>query len=393
LNYPERYVLRYVVASVHKDSRFPKGPWVCYFTRADGTRAKRSTAKHNRKEALVVCHAIQQAEDELASGDLSRDRLQEIFNETLKRLGEAPVKRISIGEWLTDWLDGKESLAANSKAAYEQVVREFLEYLGEGGVKRRLESITEQDIRGFVRKLRESGRSSATINKLVRKYLSGAFTKAQRLGYIRFNPIGATEPEKSDTARRDTFTPDQVVRLVNAAEGDWKGAILFAWTSGARLLDVANLRWTSLDLVHRIVTFRQRKTNREIIIGLHEDFEDWISQSPAADKGQEFVFRSLAGKPSNSSVGLSAQFDAIMKRAGVEGRLIREGNDGKGRTLRGLSFHSFRHSAASAIFNQAALKEIASRVTGHSGAVIDRYIHSDLSAIRAAVSLIPRLPK
>jgi integrase len=114
---------------------------------------------------------------------------------------------------------------------------------------------------------------------------------------------------------------------------------------------------------------------------------------PAPEKGQEFVFPTLAGKPSNSSVGLSAQFDAIMKRARVEGRLIRPGNDGKGRSLRGLSFHSFRHSAASSVFNQAALKEIASRVTGHSGNVIDRYIHVDLTPIREATKLIPRLPK
>jgi hypothetical protein len=82
-------VICYVMASIHKDSRFPKGPWICHFTRADGMRAKRSTGKHNRKEALIVCQALQQTEDELTSGDLSRDRLQEIFNETLKRLGEA----------------------------------------------------------------------------------------------------------------------------------------------------------------------------------------------------------------------------------------------------------------------------------------------------------------
>jgi hypothetical protein len=144
------------VASIHKDSRFPKGPWVCYFTRGDGTRAKRSTGKHNRKEALIVCQAIQQAEDELAAGDLSRDRLQALFNETLTRLGEAPIKRISIGEWLTDWLDSKEALAPNTRAAYEQVVREFLEFLGEHGANRRLESVTEADIRGFVRTLRGS---------------------------------------------------------------------------------------------------------------------------------------------------------------------------------------------------------------------------------------------
>jgi hypothetical protein len=89
---------------------------VCYFTRGDGTRAKRSTGKYNRKEAEIFCQSIQQTEDELARGELSRDRLEEILNETLKRLGETPIQRISIGEWLTDWLEGKEALAPNTRA-------------------------------------------------------------------------------------------------------------------------------------------------------------------------------------------------------------------------------------------------------------------------------------
>jgi hypothetical protein len=59
-----------------------------------------------------------------------------------------------------------------------------------------------------------------------------------------------------------------------------------------------------------------------------------------------------------------------------------------------LSFHSLRHTAASNVFNQASLKEITRRVTNHAaGGVVDRYIHEDLEAIRAAVGLIPRLPK
>lgn len=241
--------------------------------------------------------------------------------------------------------------------------------------------------------MRSSGRSPATINKLVRKYLSCAFVKAQRLGKIRFNPIAATEPEKGGSARRETFSAHQVVQLLDAARGiDWAGAILFAYSTGARLLDVANLRWSSLDLEHGIVSFRQRKTGQETIIGLHPDFVDWITERPAPEDSQAFVFPTLAGQRANGSVGLSAQFNAIMKAAGVEGRLIREGNSGKGRSLRGLSFHSFRHSAATAIFNQAALREITRRVTGHAGAVVDRYIHQDLEAIRAATQLIPRLP-
>jgi integrase len=382
------------MASIHRDPRFPKGVYYCAYVLADGRRAMRSTGKRDKKEAAIVCQSLQQAENELAGGDLTKDRLTELFNETLKRLGETPIERINIGDWLTDWLTSKENVARNTRLAYGQVVREFLAYLGPRGANRRLESISEKDIRGFAAQLRAEGRSPCTINKLVRKYLSCPFTKAQRLGKIRFNPVIATEAEKFESARRDTFRPEQVASLVEAAKGtDWAGAILFAYGTGARLLDVANLKWASLDLENGIVSFRQRKTGQETIVGLHPDFIDWITERPAADRSQAFVFPTLAGRPSNSSVGLSAHFDAIMKKADVEGRLIREGNNGKGRSLRGLSFHSFRHGAATAVFNGAALKEITRRVTGHAGSVVDKYIHKDLELLREATKLIPRLPR
>jgi hypothetical protein len=45
-------------------------------------------------------------------------------------------------------------------------------------------------------------------------------------------------------------------------------------------------------------------------------------------------------------------------------------------------------------FNQAALKDITRRVTAHAArGVVDRYIHEDIEALRAATQLIPRLPK
>jgi len=54
----------------------------------------------------------------------------------------------------------------------------------------------------------------------------------------------------------------------------------------------------------------------------------------------------------------------------------------------------FECRAASAVFNAAALREIARRVTNHAaGGVVDLYIHQDLQAIRQAAQLVPRLPK
>ena len=242
--------------------------------------------------------------------------------------------------------------------------------------------------------LRKDGRSAGTINKLVRKYLSAPFEKARKVGKIRFNPVMATAPENSESVEKDTFTGDQVAALLTVADPDWQGAILFAYGTGARLSDCANLRWSNLDVANGIVTFREGKTKSKAVHGLRPDFLDWLSNQPVPDDPDAAVFPTLAGQPINSTHGLSNTFTALCDAAGIEKSFLREGNDGKGRSVRALSFHSFRHTSASNVFNQAALKEITRRVTNHAaGGVVDRYIHEDFDAIRAATQFIPRLPK
>lgn len=46
--------------------------------------------KRNKSEAQVICQGWQQAKNEAANGELTKDRVSEIFNETLKRIGGAP---------------------------------------------------------------------------------------------------------------------------------------------------------------------------------------------------------------------------------------------------------------------------------------------------------------
>ncbi len=379
------------MASIHRDPRSPKGVWYCAYYLADGRKAFRSTGKRNKSEAQVICQGWQQAENEAANGELTKDRVSEIFNETLKRIGAAPLERISIKSWLEDWLMTKQEKSEATRKAYSQAVRDFLAYLGPQGCHRRLESITEFDIRGFAEHLKSGARSSGTVNTIVRKHLSGPFEKARKLGKIKYNPITATDPLKHEQVTKDIFTPQQVVKLVKAAQGtDWEGAILLAYGTGARLQDVTNLTWNALDLEAGIVAFRERKTGREAVLGLHPDFTQWLKKTGQHEPSDAPVFPALAGKSGSGRNGLSKAFERIMQRAGVEGRILRQG---KGRTVKSLSFHSFRHSAASSVFNQAALKEITRRVTNHAaGGVVDRYIHHDLEAIREATKLIPRLP-
>src|SRR5205823_2393539 len=56
---------------------------------ADGRRVCRSTGKYNKREAEIVAGALQSAEDEAATGELTRDRFTKLMRETFKRLGIA----------------------------------------------------------------------------------------------------------------------------------------------------------------------------------------------------------------------------------------------------------------------------------------------------------------
>jgi integrase len=380
--------------SIHRNPRSPRGVWYAYYRLADGRRVSRSTGTRDRTKARIIAEAWAAAEDAVADGTGTKERIEEILAETLKRVGIQSVERITVGAWLDDWLASKEQVSAATRTAYTQTTREFKAYLGPQGIKRRLETIGEADIRGFVGGLRRDGRSAGTINKIVRQHLSIPFEKARKLGKIRFNPVMTTDPEKVETVTKHTFSADQVAGMVAVADQDWSGAILFAYGTDARLQDVANLRWSSLDLEVGIVSFTERKTNRKAVIGLHADFLDWITAQSVPEAPAAFVFPTLANRSTSGRAGLSKTFAGLMDLAGIASVEIRHANTGKGRALRALSFHSFRSGAATAVFNGAALKEITRRVTNHAASgVVDRYIHHDIEAIRAATALIPRLPK
>jgi site-specific recombinase XerD len=141
-------------------------------------------------------------------------------------LGKPPIERISIKAWLEEWFAGKQAISERTRENYTRAVREFLAFLGPEGSNRRLESITERDILGFVAHLRKVGRAPGTIKSIVRQQLATAFGKAKKLGKIPYNPVLATDSEIAPAAVRDTFTPQQVAKLVAVASRDWQGRLV-----------------------------------------------------------------------------------------------------------------------------------------------------------------------
>ncbi len=375
------------MASLTKDSRARSPYWFCCYTSATGQRLKKSTKQKDRKKAWEVCLAIENAEGHAKNGTLTEQTAKKIIGEILERTTGEPLQNYKAREWFHHWLDIKEQVRADKTTTrYRQVVRDFLASLG-SRVNLGLAHIASKDILAYRNSIIGGGKSARTANLSV-KVVSAAFNAALRQKHISSNPCTALEALNVETEEKGTFSPAQISRLLRAAEGDWRGAILLGYYTGARLGDVANMRWNAVDLDKRLIRFTPSKTKKPVTVPLHDDLRRELLKSPGI--GKAFLFPSLAGKDTGGRHGLSGRFTAIMEKAGIEGKITRPAAGG--RALSNLSYHSLRHSFNSAMANAGVSQEIRQKLTGHVSAEVNtHYTHHELAPLRAAISAIPKI--
>ncbi len=376
------------MASLVRDSRARSPYWFCCYTSASGQRLKKSTKQKDRKKAWEICLAIENAEGHARNGTLTEQTAKKIIGEILERTTGEPLQTFKTREWFHHWLDIKEQVrAGKTTTRYRQVVRDFLASLG-SRANLSLAHIASKDILAYRNSIIDTGKSARTANLSV-KVISAAFNAAVRQKHISTNPCTVLETLKVTAEEKGTFSPEQISKLLDSAECDWRGAILLGYYTGARLGDVGNMRWNAVDLEEELIRFTPTKTRKSVTVPLHNDLRGELLKNPGV--GKAFLFPSLAGKGTGGKCGLSGRFSAIMKKAGVEGKTT--GAAG-GRVLSTLSFHSLRHSFNSAMANAGVSQEIRQKLTGHVSAEVNtNYTHHELAPLRTAVAAIPSVFK
>lgn len=399
------------MASLVRDSRSRSPYWIACYTSADGRRLKKSTKQTARHKALEIALALERAEQLAAKSTLTETRARELIGEILERTTGDTVQFYTIEAWLRDWLKGKE--VAKSKGThvkYTHTVDSFLECLGKRS-KLNIAAITPKDVLNFRDSQIASGKHPNTVRYLM-KQLRIPFNLARRQGIITHNPAEAVElppvakGENGEETSREVFTIQQVKALLDAsilkdkrgnlifeAGQDWKGAILFAYYTGARLQDVANITWGAVDLRNLMITYRAKKTGKLVVIPLHSELESQLQALSSQRNNKAFIFPMLAGRCTGGRSGLSMAFSRIMTRADIASGVIHEKTKGgKGRTVRALTFHSLRHSFNSAMANTGIAQEIRMKLTGHSSAEMNKaYTHLELEPLRKAVDMLPSI--
>jgi integrase len=381
------------MASLQKDSRRRSPYWICYYRAADGRWLKKSTKQTDKKSAMEVCAALERAENAAKAGTFTEQTARKLLGEILERVTGERIENYTIKGWFAHWLQLKERVRSEkTMSRYRQVVRDFIESLS-SRANLALTHLSSKDVLNYRDGLLRKRRTAHTA-KLSVKVISAGLNTAYRQQHISSNPALAVEHVKVRIAEKGVFTHEQLGKLLANAKGDWKSAILFAYYTGIRLSDVAQMQWESIDITRKFIRFTPSKTGKPLEIPLHPELERELLKRPGI--GRAYLFPTLAANLNKNKGstggrnGLSGQFRSIMERAGVTGS-IRQRDDGS-RAVSSLSFHSLRHSFNSAMANAGVAQEIRQKLTGHSSVETNKvYTHHELESLRAAISTLPKI--
>lgn len=377
------------MASVHR--REGTKNWRAVYYGPGGRRLYKSTGTPDRRKALQIAHAWERAAG--MGTRMTEQAVRRVMADMFQMVNAETLPASSIRDYLASWMKGKSvELAESSFTAYEQVIREFLGYLG-GRADLPVDAITARDVAGW-RDAKAETVTPTTANRAT-KILRIAFADAVRLGLAQENTVDRVRVLKTERsrARRRAFTLGELRRVYEASPDPWRGMILFGLYTGQRLMDCASATWNQIDLTAATWTMTQAKTGERLDpIPLHDAVLDWLATRPTNDDPNARVFSEFEGMDGST---VSRGFHNILASLGlVKPWDKKHGDTGKGRSARRavneLSFHALRHTSSTLLHEAGAGEAVAMSITGHKSAAVHRkYVHPGDDARRRAVDSLP----
>jgi integrase len=341
-----------------------------------------------------MAHALQRASNDARGGIFTEERARVLVSEIMQSVnGGEGVRTFTVREWFEHFCKVKlDSQAGKTAAKYAQLKTEFLEFLG-GKTDLNILTITSADVRAFRDHRKTKGLTATTLNDDL-TILSAIFNGAWRDHVITNNPCTAIEPVKDVVTpkkkRKQPFTIEQIKALLAKANVDWRGLILTAFYSGARLDNCANLRWRNVDYQKGKITFeRYSKKDDEHEVPLHEALSEHLLSLKTPKKDDAYLFPSLSAR---RVTNLSKEFRKLMAKARIANWKVREKGKGAARDVWALGFHSFRRSNVSTLANAGVPEERRMALTAHTTREVHKgYTTHEFEVLRKANALLPRL--
>jgi integrase len=315
------------------------------------------------------------------------------------RAGVDVATRLTLGDYLDHWLEGKRALRPSTLRSYREHIQLYLRpRLG----SLRLREVRPDDVDRLLADLSTGQRRrslSAATQRRIYATLRAALNDAVARRLLAYNPVLHVELPREERAATIVWTPAQVATFLDhVAQDRLYGLYHLVIVTGLRRGEVTGLRWKDLDLdlghlrvTQQIVqlggtlhvgppkTRRGRRTVPldPITVAVLRDHAGRQRAERRAwgaawmDSG--LVFTREDGRPLSPEV-ISRRFKAAAAGAGLP-------------TIR---FHDLRHTSASlALAAGVAMKVVSDRL-GHStsGITADLYTHVSPAVGRRAAAAI-----
>lgn len=288
----------------------------------------------------------------------------------------APMRNLTFNAAAQRWWDAQ---AVALRPATQNAYGHGLAHLRRAFGARRLDSLTVDDVARYIADKRAAGLRAWTV----RGHLTVAgriFEYAQRrLGWAGANPVRALdrhERPRSDQRERRVLDRAELERLLAAAEEPYATAYAFAASTGARLGETLGLRWRRLDLDAGVASITHQLDRRGAYVPLKTERSRRTVELPAALVGalREHRLRSPATGP--DEYVFCSRTGGRLDHHNVAGRALRRAVQAAGLDAPAPTFHSLRHSHASAwIASGGDLVELSARL-GHRDPAVTASVYA-----------------
>lgn len=252
----------------------------------------------------------------------------------------------------------KATRSAKTFSDYSEALERFSPFC-EGAKK-----FTRSMVVDFILKMKEDGYANSYMaghETVVRSFYSWLVPD-----HLPVNPLlGKRICVYRSKQRPDDFglTDDDYTKIkahcIEKGKKQWLGAVIVGWNTGLRLGDVAQLKWSSVDLDKKCLRVKPQKTVRfakELEIPLLPELYVYLVEHK--EGRSEYLFPKLR-RLYQESGHLPQSFTYMLRRCGIQGK----------------SFHSLRHGFISRAIGRGVPVGVVSSLTGQTLPVLQRYMH------------------